>query len=326
MRFATPLALLLLLAVPVLVALWRRRRNSGPAFVLPSLQSVAASRRSPRARLYPLLLLLRCLAVAAVALALARPQGLGRPIANYADAIDVFVVLDVSSSMGSQDFQPLNRLEVAKRVITAFVEGRPVDRIGLITFARFSTLKCPLTLDHELLRAQLSKAELASGDDDGTAIGMALASAVNHLRRSPAKSRIVVLLTDGENNRSTIEPETGAELARSFGARVYTIGVGRNVEDRPQQPPDPFANRRHAAFNAEGLQAISAATSGRYFGAEDLASLSAVFATIDELERSPVPAPSDVETTERFQALLLSGLLLAAVDLLLRHTLLRRLP
>jgi Ca-activated chloride channel family protein len=320
-RLLSPEALVALAAVPLIVLAWWRGRSRGGAIHLPSIGTASVSRPTLRTRLYPLLLGLRCLAIVAVALALARPQSLGRPVVSATDSVDVFVVLDVSSSMASEDFQPDNRLSVAKRVIADFVDARPADRIGLVAFARFSVLKCPLTTDRDVLKRQLSEAEMATGDDDGTAIGMALASAVNHLRRSPARNRVVVLLTDGENNRSTIDPSTGAELARALDVKVYTVGVGREM------PADAASGGQpRAAFNEDALEAIAGATGGRYFRAADPGSLEAIFETVDALERSPVPSTVYRDVGELFAFPLAIGLLLAAAELLLRHSLLRRLP
>jgi Ca-activated chloride channel family protein len=325
MRFATPEALFLLLVVPAIAAVWSARRARGAAIVVPGTGHLPATSSTFRVRLYPVLLVLRCLALALLVAALARPQGGGTPVVNPVDAVDVFVVLDVSSSMASEDFQPLNRLEVAKRVISAFVDGRPGDRVGLIAFARFSVLKCPLTVDHELLELQLASTRMASGDDDGTAIGMALASSVRHLQRSPARSRVVVLLTDGENNRSTIDPSTGAELARAMGVTVYAIGVGRVPVAAPGEGSQP-SDRPRAGFNVASLEQLASATGGRYFRADDVTTLQSVFRTIDALERSPVPAPSYLWRKELFWIPASLALAAAALELLLRHTLLRRLP
>lgn len=321
MQFASPEAFVALVLVPLLVLAWWRGRSRGGALLLPSLGTVRLARPTLRTRLYPLLLALRCVVLVALVVALARPQGLGRPVVTSSDAVDVLVVLDVSSSMASEDFQPENRLEVAKRVIGEFVDGRPGDRVGLVAFARFSVLKCPLTTDHDVLKRQLAGASMAAGDDDGTAIGMALASAVNHLRRSTAASRVVVLLTDGENNRSTIDPSTGAEIARALGVKVYTVGVGRAPREEDTDGDEPLA-----AFNEEALESIAAATGGRYFRAVDPETLREIFDTVDTLERSPVETPSYRRVTEWYALPLLVALLAAASELLLRHSLLRRLP
>jgi Ca-activated chloride channel family protein len=319
--FASPEALVLLLAIPVLVAIGVLMRRKGGAIVVPGILPFRGAPSSARARFAPLLVVLRCLALALVVVALARPQTGGVPVVDSANAVDVVLALDVSSSMGSEDFPPLNRLDIARRVISDFVDGRPGDRIGLVAFARYSVLKCPLTIDHDLLKFQLEGVRMATGDDDGTAIGMALANAVRHLRRSPARSRVVVLLTDGENNRSTIDPATGAELARALGVRVYAIGVGRSAAAAADAP----GGAGHG-FNEKALRDIADATGGKYFRADDVATLSAVFGEIDALERSPVPTPSYLWRREWFTIPALAAAVVAACELLLRHTSLRRLP
>ncbi len=326
MSFANPEAFALLLGLPALVAIWLRRRARRTTIVVPGLGALAKARPSFRVRLYPLLLVLQCLALALLAAAIARPQSGGVPEVNTTDGVDVFVALDVSSSMASADFPPRNRLDVAKSVIAGFVDGRPGDRVGLIAFARFSVLKSPLTIDHELVKFQLDATRMASGDDDGTAIGMALASAVRHLRRSPTRSRVVVLLTDGENNRSTIDPSTGAELARALGVTVYAIGVGRAPSDEAQPRERTERATPRAGFNEASLTELATATGGQYFRAADASALEAVFETIDRLERSPVAAPTFVRRREWFAVPLALALVAIALELLLRHTLLRRLP
>jgi Ca-activated chloride channel family protein len=322
MALASPDAFGLLVAIlaVIVAALIRRRRVASLA--VPSLGTFRGGPPSLRAVLLPLLVVARCVALALLVVAIARPQSGGVPVANSADAVDIFVVLDVSSSMASEDFPPLNRLETARQVITAFVDGRPADRIGLITFARYSVLKCPLTLDHELVRLQLATARLASGEDDGTAIGVALASAVRHLRQSPAKSRVVILLTDGENNRSTIDPETGAELSRALGVTVYAIGVGRTPDERGEAE----GPTRVEGFDEEAMRAIADRTGGQYYRADDVRTLRAVFDTIDRLERSPVPMPLYLHRREWFALFASAALAIAALELLLRHTVLRTLP
>lgn len=324
LTLADPALLLLAAGAAGVLLAWYRGRGPARGIVVPSSGRFADLPRSARTRMRPLLLALRCAVVLLLALAAARPQGLSGAVTETNESVDVVLVLDVSSSMASQDFQPDNRLEVAKRVITTFVDNRPGDRIGLVTFARFSTLRCPITIDHEVLKLQLSTAEMASGDDDGTAIGMALASSVNHLRRSPSKSRVVVLLTDGENNRSTIDPATGAAVARALGVSVYTIGVGRLPQELDPADADPGVAR--AAFNEDALREIAEATGGRYFRATEVAALGEVFSEIDALEKSPVTTPTYARTVEWFWVAALAALALAWLELALRHTLLRRLP
>ncbi len=327
MRLANPEALLLLAVIPALVAIRVARRRSRPAIVIPSVSGLRALPVSPRAALQPVLLVLQCLTIGLIVVALARPQLAAPPPPVSTNAVDIFVVLDVSSSMASADYPPLSRFDVAKRVITSFVEGRPGDRLGLITFARYSTLKCPLTIDHEILKFQLDGAEMATGDDDGTAIGMALASAVNHMRRSPAESRAIVLLTDGENNRSTIDPATGAELARAMGVRVYAIGVGKEAVDEGSPTGATGAQQvQSPGFNQRALKSIAQATGGAYFRAADVTTLEQVFRTIDSLERSPVPVPQPGRSTELFWIAAAAALAAGVLELVLRSTALRSIP
>jgi Ca-activated chloride channel family protein len=282
-----------------------------PSIAVPFIGTISTGVKPGRWRV--LLPILRTLAMVLLVVALARPQALGVPMVATSDAIDVMFVLDVSSSMASQDFERSTRLDAARTVIGRFIDGRAGDRLGLITFARQATLLCPITIDHDVLRYQLQAANLAEGRDDGTAIGLAVASAVNHLRRSPARSRVVILVTDGENNRSTIEPETGAEIARALGVVVHTIGVGR-------------AAKQDTGATAHELEAIATIANGTFHRAPDPETLRQVFSLLDRLERSPVATRLHTRVEELFVWLVALALLLFASELVLRHTVLRRLP
>lgn len=327
-EFANPAAFALLAFIPGLVFLgWvlvarGRAANSASSSIFDGLP------KSWKQRLRWILIAVRCVAVVCFATALARPELQAILDPDPVDAVDVMVVLDTSSSMASQDFSPDNRLEVAKRIIGEFIQRRPGDRLGLVSFARFSALRCPLTTDHEILVEQLNRTGMSAGDDDGTAIGMALASAVNHLRRSPAASRIAVLLTDGDNNRSTIDPATGIELARSFGVKIYTVGVGRSPigsEDDGADASKDLAPQK-GTFNERGLHDIAEATGGRYNRAEDTAGFEAIFSEIDALERSPVVEAKKLIVAQYFWAPAMFALALMVGELVLRHGLFRKIP
>lgn len=329
-RFAHPwLLLLLLLNLPVAWLLLRTRRR---AVRLPSTSILAKTSHQMRARLARYRPALKLLALTAMVFALARPQTFSHVEQIKTDLVDIIVTLDTSLSMGARDFGDETRLEVAKKMIDRFISARKADRLGLITFAAYSQLRCPLTLDHEILRGILAGVELVDRADleaNGTAIGLALTSSVDHLR-SDARSRVVVLLTDGDNNVTTVEPQTAAEVARVKGVKVYTIGVGsRGLVQMPStDPSDPDGTYRmqQAGFNEDVLKQISSTTGGKYFPASDAESLERIFDEIDRLERSQIEVQRYEHYRERYLPFVVAALLLLLLDLLLEHTYLRVLP
>lgn len=324
--FASPAWLALLALLPV--AWWWSRRRERPALVLPALATAGDLPRSWRERLRAAPEALRAVAFVLAVGALARPQELaaGRPLTT--SGIDIVLALDASGSMKAEDFQPQNRLEVAKRAAIDFVEGRPNDRIGLVTFAGQAVTQAPLTLDHDAVTRSIDRVQIG-GLAEGTAIGTALATAVNRLRASDAKSKVVILLTDGVNNAGEIDPQTAAEAARAFGARVYTIGVGTTGE-APYLLEDPRFGRRYVKvvvrIDEESLKAIAARTGGRYFRATDPAALESVYREIDRLERSPLSGRRPVVRIDRYLWLLLPALGLLVLEGALRGGLFRRIP
>ncbi|MCS6886326.1 MAG: VWA domain-containing protein [Acidobacteriota bacterium] len=330
MRFEYPWVLLLLtLNFPLAFLLGSKARLRLPSTTAIS-RTVGKSLRLKLARYRPFLQLL---VFSLIVIALARPQTLRQVEQVKAEVIDIIITLDISLSMGARDFGTETRLEVAKRLLDDFVARRKGDRLGLITFAAYSQLRCPLTLDHEVLRQVLSEVELVDREDleaNGTAIGLAISSGVDHLRHSATKSRILVLLTDGDNNISTVEPETAAEVARVMGVKVYAVGIGSQdfVEMPSTDPADPVGTYKlqRAGFNEELLKTIAAITSGKYFPAADSNSLEGVLAEIDNLERTKMELERYEHYGERYTVFvfLATGLLL--LDLLLEHTYLRVLP
>ena len=247
----TPAALYLLLLVPVLVGLyiWTTRRGRGSL----RFSDLGLFDRVPAGwtlRLRHLPFTLRILALVLLIVALARPQAGHSEEEVLTEGIDILVALDNSGSMAAVDFKPKNRLHVAKETVARFVRGRQNDRIGLVVFAEKSYTRCPLTLDYGVLQTLLEGVSLAPRSEDGTALGMGLATGVNRLRTSRAKSRVIVLLTDGRNNRGAIDPATGAALAKAMGIRIYTIGVGTKGE-APYPVDDPIFGRRYVYIPAD---------------------------------------------------------------------------
>ncbi|MEW6730410.1 MAG: VWA domain-containing protein [Acidobacteriota bacterium] len=334
-RFANGWLLWLLWLNLLILYFWYRRWHKPSTVVLPSLTRLrpAAVSLSLRGRLSKWLVLLRVLAFSCLVIALARPQAIAHVEQIKTEVIDIIITLDVSLSMGAQDFQASSRLSVAKSMIEKFINGRQADRLGLITFAAYSQLRCPLTLDYDILKMQLQQVDLVDRNDqeaNGTAIGLSLASSVNHLRDSNAKSRVVVLLTDGDNNITTVEPQTAAEIARVIGVKVYAVGVGTTgmVPMPSRNPADPAGTYtlQQSGFNEDVLRQIATTTGGRYFRATDRQSLETIFREIDSLERTEV----QVQRYNRYQELFWSWVIVAIVMLLtevtLQHTYLRILP
>jgi Ca-activated chloride channel family protein len=322
MRFALPL--LWLLAVPVLIAVaagwrWSRQRSSGVPLAGLSLVTgdLPATWRSRVRRALPAL---RLAALVVLVAALARPQTVATSERVTSEGIDIVLALDISGSMLAEDFQPDNRLAVAKRVMGDFIRGRKADRIGLVVFAGASYTQCPLTLDYPVIEALLEQVRFGL-IDDGTAIGMAIANGVNRLTDSKAKSRILVLLTDGENNAGPIDPKTAAELAKARGIRIYTIGVGREGVARIPVADPMFGQRYRQVethIDEESLQEIAQVTGGRYFRADDPKALAGIFSTIDSLEKTEVEVKHYHRYGELFPWVAGAGLVLLLGETLLR--------
>jgi Ca-activated chloride channel family protein len=332
-RFESPWLLSLLLLLPVLAA-WptlarRWSRPAGLRYADVRLASYAS--RSWRVTLRPVLHGLRIVAMALIILAVARPQtGQAREIVK-GEGVDIALALDISGSMASLDFEPDNRLEAAKRVIGDFVQKRPYDQIGLVVFASNAFSQSPPTTDHNVLLRLLDRTELSTdlGIDDGTAIGMGLANAGNMLKDSDAKSKVIVLLTDGVNNAGEIDPLTAAQAAEALDIKVYTIGMGR-----PGQVPVPVVDLfgreqivyRESELDEATLQQIAGTTGGQYFRAEDTKGLKQIYEEIDSLEKSQVEVERFTRYQELMAWLLIPALGLVVTEMALRKTVLRKLP
>jgi Ca-activated chloride channel family protein len=267
---------------------------------------------------------LRGIVLALLVVGLARPQS-GARIENVSTfGVDIVVALDISGSMRAEDFQPDNRLEVARRVVKEFITGRPTDRLGLVVFGSLAATRSPLTLDHEMLGQFLDEVDFAPSDQEGTAIGLGLATALNRLRESTARSKVVVLVTDGRNNSGQIGPKAAGEAARALGIRVYTVGVGS--EGEVPIPVGPYRRFVRIELDEELLREIADTTGGRYFRATDPDGLRTVFATIDELEKTEIESKVRVVYSEMFPSFLVPAVALLLLERLLLATRLRRLP
>ena len=315
-EFASPLALLLLLVIPAWW-LWRRSRQA-PALSFSRVGTVA--RVAGRGGLVrQLLVALRVLVLAGAIIALARPRTGARTENVTSDGINIALVFDVSSSMLAEDFQPLNRIEVAKARLKEFISGRRSDRIGLVAFSGEALTQVPLTVDYPVVLAAVDNLQVGQLED-GTAIGSAIATAANRLRDAPGKSRVMILLTDGENNRGATDPRTAAQAAAAFGIRIYTIGVGTEGLAPVPVGRGLFGLRyenRPVRIDEELLRDVARTTGGRYFRARDAAALERIYEQIDRLERAPIQARSYVRYTERYPWPLTAALLALSAELVL---------
>lgn len=309
--FATPAALLLLLVLP---AWWWWRRRHQQTGILFSRTGALAALAGPGRRWTRLLAGLRNLVLVLAVLALARPRAGARAENVTSEGINIVIAIDLSSSMLSQDFQPDNRLEVAKRTVKEFIAHRTSDRIGIVAFAAEALTQVPLTTDYAVVDAAVDNLQ-AGQLEDGTAIGTAIATAANRLREAPGRSRVMILLTDGVNNRGAIDPRTAARAAADFGIKIYTIGVGTEGMAPVPVGRGLFGLRyenRPVEIDEALLTDVATITGGKYFRARDAAALSRIYQQIDDLERVPVQTRTYVRFTELYRwplALAMIGLL-----------------
>jgi Ca-activated chloride channel family protein len=331
MTFAYPYVLLLLLVLPVLAWL-KGKAGKPPAFVYSSVQLVRPIVNVTRARSGAFLAALRWLALALMIIALAQPRFTHSETSVRASGVDIVVALDMSGSMAAEDFElrgkRVNRLELARDVLGKFIDRRRNDRIGLIVFATEPYIAAPLTLDHDFLQEHVQRFELGTIDDKHTAIGAGLSTAINRLRDLKSKSKIVILMTDGQNNAGKIEPLIAAEAARALGVKVYTIGVGtRGLAPRPVLLQGrKFYRQEPVDIDEDTLQKIANVTGGKYYRADNAKRLEEVYNEIDKLERTEAEVRKYSRHQELFVWLIAPGLALLLIELVLRHTLLRRLP
>lgn len=325
LHFVHPLYLLLLLLIPALI--WWLRRQQQQRYVVMEMSSLQSTIKlsSWRSRLRPLLPYLRLIALTLLIVAMARPQRTLKEEKINAEGIDIVMTMDLSSSMLAQDFKP-DRLEVAKRMAKEFVSQRQYDRIGMVVFAGEAFTQCPLTTDHEVLQNFISQLQCGLLED-GTAIGMGLAAAVNRLKDSPAKTKVVILVTDGVNNVGYFKPITAGEIAKEFGIKVYAIGVGSVGEALT-----PVSRRSDGRFifglapveiDEDLLRQISKMTGGKYFRATSANDLQQIYRQIDRLEKTKIEVTAIKRYSEEFRWFALAALVILALEFLLRYSVLR---
>ena len=318
---------LLLLLIPYIVWYVMKGRKADASLQVSDMQAYASKASSYKNYLIHAPFVLRVVAIIMVILVLARPQTTDNWQNSEIEGIDIMLALDVSTSMLAEDLKP-NRLEAAKEVAAEFVNGCPNDNIGITLFAGESFTQCPLTVDHAVL-LNLIKNVQCGLIEDGTAVGMGIANAVSRLKDSKAKSKVIILLTDGTNNRGDISPLTAAEIAKSFGIRVYTIGVGTNGV-APYPYPMGNGTVRYVNLPVEidenTLTQIAGITDGNYFRATSNSKLKEVYEEIDKLEKTKLNVKEFSRREEEFRVFALVALMCVLLEVLLRNTLLKKIP
>lgn len=326
--------LILPLVIVVAWVLWNRKKKL-PTLQFGSVEVLKAIKPSFRSRLMELPTILKALALIFAIWAFARPQEMNTKVKKNVEGIDIVICLDVSDSMLIEDMKPLNRLEAAKETINQFIEGRSSDRIGLVVFAGESFTLVPPTLDYQLIQQRV--AEIASASSakikDGTALGVAMANAAGRLKDSQAKSRVMIFMTDGENNSGTIDPETGLDIAKGYGIKVYSIGIGKDGPTRiPVYSRDIFGQKIktyqpfESTVNDDLLGRMAAETGGKYYRATTEGALKKVFNDIDSLEKTKIDVNKFTNYTEKYPPYLVTAIIIYLVALLLGRSWLRRVP
>jgi len=330
LTFANPSLLFLFVLIPILIFWyfrWNKRRFGTLRYSnLGVVKSVVKFSSKKKYRHLPFIL--RLLAISFLILCFARPQSSHTEEEVITEGVDIALALDISSSMLAEDFKPNNRLEAAKLVAKDFIKGRKNDRIGIVVFAAKSFTQCPLTLDYGILLNFIDEVE-SGMIEDGTAIGMAIANAANRLRDSKAKSKIVILLTDGQNNKGQLDPITAAKVAQAFDIRIYTVGVGkRGTALYPVD--DPIFGKRYVQMpvqiDEKTLKAIAKITKGSYYRATDKESLDKIFQEIDQLEKTKIEIKQFSRFKELFSTYLFMALGLIVVEVVLTNTKFRKIP
>lgn len=323
--------ILLTLLIPYIIWYWRNRKHSEPTMRVSTVAAYYKAPKSWRQRIVHAPMVLRCFAFVMIVCVMARPQTRNSWDNKSVEGIDIMLAMDVSTSMLAEDLKP-NRLEAAKNVAAEFVAGRPNDNIGLTIFAGESFTQCPMTTDHASLLNLLGsvRTDIAARGiiSDGTAIGMGLANAVSRLKESKAKSKVVILLTDGSNNMGDISPMTAAQIAKSLGIRVYTIAVGTN---RVAPYPMPVGGTVQYVnipvdIDTKTLSDIAATTDGNFYRATNTAQLKKIYKDIDQLEKTKLDVKKYSKRYEAYQPFALAAVLCLLLEILLRNTVLRRLP
>ena len=327
MTFHNPEYLFLfLLLVPIVFWYIWEMHKSDASLQISSHRNLMFFPKSKKIKLRHVPFVFRTIAIALIIVALARPQASNSWRTQNTEGIDIMMALDLSGTMLAEDLKP-NRLEAAKSVATEFILSRPNDNIGLVVFARESFTQCPLTTDHAV-RINLFNGVKYGLIHDGTAIGLGLANAINRIKDGKAKSKIIILLTDGSNNCGDIAPITAAEIAKTFGIRIYTIGVGtKGIVNIPVPTPMGVQYQQmQSDFDSKSLQDIANLTGGKYYNATDNSKLRHIYQSIDQLEKTKISVREFNKKDEQFYVFAILALIILSLEILIRNTILRRIP
>lgn len=326
-EFAYPWVFTLILVLPIFIYEYIRRNRSNSAALLITTTHFIKQPRTFKNVFFHFPFVLRCLAILCLIVALARPRTKFTEEQNEGEGIDIVMCFDISGSMTEKDFLP-NRLEAAKSVAAQFVEGRPGDRIGIVIFSNLSFTLCPITVDHNAVLSQINNIQSGYLQDEGTAIGSGLATSVDRLRNDKTKTKIIILLTDGVDFGGTISPDIAATMAKTYGIKIYTIGVGseQEIEETVDSPFGPVTQKKKLEFNEDLLKQLAQTTGGQYFHATDENALKKIYASINTLEKSKIQVTTYNRYTDEYMPWLLAALSLLIVEMLLRYTVFKKFP
>lgn len=329
LRFQNSYFLLLLIAVPILIYLFFRKDYSKRGTIrFPNLNIVKKVNTGRAGKAKIIIFMFRIIAITLIIIALARPQSGSKEEEVITEGIDIILAMDVSTSMRAEDFKPIDRLQAAKIVASDFVKGRANDRIGMVVFAGNSFTQCPLTLDYSIVLKFLEEIETGM-IEDGTAIGMAIGNCVNRLKESKAKSKVVILLTDGRNNRGELDPITASYVAKAFNIKIYTIGAGK-LGEALYPIDDPIFGKRYVRMPVEIdedlLRKIADITSGKYFRATDEEKLSRIYKEISEMEKTEIKVKQYTRYSELMAFFINPALFLIFLEIFLSNTIFRKIP
>ncbi|MDB5191807.1 MAG: hypothetical protein JWQ96_1370 [Segetibacter sp.] len=326
-KFAYPWVLSLLIIIPILIIWYGKNGTKRNASMMVTTTHFISEVKSFRSWFRHFPFVLRCLALAFIIVALARPQHEFAEQQVEGEGIDIVLCFDISGSMNEKDFLP-NRLEASKEVAQQFVAERTGDRIGVVIFSRQSFTLCPLTTDKNAVLAQISNIRMGYLEEEGTAIGSGIATSVDRLKDLKTKSKIIILLTDGVDFGGMIPPDIAKEMAKLYGIKIYAIGVGseKEVDEQVDTPLGKMKNRKKLEFNEALLKNIAAETKGQYFHATDREALVKIYESINKLEKTRIKVTSYNRYTEEFFPWLLAGIVLLFIEGLLRYTVFKRFP
>lgn len=326
-EFAHTWVLGALLLMPIIIYEYIRRNKKQQASMLVTTTHFVRVTKNLGVSLRHLPFVFRCLALVCLILALARPRIKFTETENEGEGIDIVLCFDISGSMTEKDFDP-NRLEAAKQVASSFVSNRPGDEIGIVIFSNLSFTLCPLTSDHNALLNQVKNIQSGYLQDEGTAIGSGIATSVDRLRYSKVKSKIIILLTDGVDFGGTIPPDMALQMAKYYGIKIYTIGVGseKEVDEVVDSPLGPVVQHKTLQYNEALLKKLADETGGQYFHATDKSALQKIYGSINQLEKSKIEVKTYNRYTDKFLPLLIAAVIYILIEVLLRYTVFRKFP